>query len=322
MGSYSKFPNGFTNGVTIRGVPLQQAQPGEVFYVNGTSVLAKGGVGGSDGNPGTYQKPFATLDYAIGRCTAGRGDIIFIMPGHTETISSATALNLDVAGVAIVGLGVGASRPTFTLDTATTTTIPVSAAGITFSNCRFLANFADIVSVFTLTTAANFCLDKPFIGASATNMNFLNVIDTDATSNNSDGLYIDSPVWVEPDLATLQFIKCDGINDRWTIITPRMTLGVKNNTPSLIAIATGKYLTSLLVDGYYIYRLNTDSATGALLITTDSSSNTGIISRGVFQHADTAAEVLVTASSGFGFNDNRSSGVAGASTYLLPAADS
>lgn len=322
MGSYSNFPNGFSNGVTIRGVPLQQAQAGEVFYVNNSTVLAKGGVGGSDGNTGTYQKPFATLDYAIGRCTAGRGDIIFVMPNHAETISSATALNLDVAGIAIIGLGTGAARPTFTLDTATTTTIPVSAANITVSNCRFLANYADITSVFTLTTAKNFGLDKIFVGAVATNMNFLNVIDTDTTTNNADGLYIDSPTWIEPDLATLGFVKCDGINDNWTILNPRMTLGVKNNTPSLIAIATGKYLTSLLVDGYYIYRLNTDSATGALLITTDSSSNTGLISHGVFQHADTAAEVLVTASSGFGFHDNRSSGVAGASTYLLPAADS
>ncbi len=320
--SLSNYPYGFSNGVTIRGIPLQQCQSGKVFYVNNSSVLADGGIGGSNGNDGTYQKPFATLDYAIGRCTAGRGDIIFVMPNHAETISSATALNLDVAGVAIIGLGVGTSMPTFTFDTATTTTIPVSAANITVSNCRFLANFADIVAPFTLTTAKNFCLDKPYIGAVSANMNFLSVVDTDATTNNADGLYIDSPTWIEPDLATLSFVKCDGINDNWTIINPRMTLGVKNNTPSLIAIATGKYLTSLFVDGYYIYRLNTDSATGALLITTDSSSNTGLINHGVFQHADTAAEVLVTASSGFGFHDNRSSGVAGASTYLLPAADS
>jgi hypothetical protein len=318
----SNYPNGFTNGVTIRGVPLQQAQPGEVFFVNNSTVLAKGGIGGSNGNAGTYQAPFSTIDYAVGRCTAGRGDIIFVMPGHAETISTATSLNLDVAGIAIIALGSGASRATLTLDTATTTTIPVSAANITMANFIFSANFADIVSVFTLTTAANFCLDRPYIKATATNMNFLNVVDTDATTGNADGLTILDPVWVEPDLATLGFVKCDGTNANWKIVKPRLTLGVKNNTPSLIAIATGKILTGLLVDGYDIYRLNTDSATGALLITTDGSTNTGIIKNGSFQHADTAAEVLVTASSGFGFFNNYSSGVAGASGYLLPAADS
>ncbi len=68
--------------------------------------------------------------------------------------------------------------------------------------------------------------------------------------------------------------------------------------------------------------MNTDTATGAILITTDSSSNTGVIKHCHVQHADTAAEVFVTASSGFGFFENRASGVAGASGYTLPTADS
>jgi len=319
---YSHFPSGFANGVTIRGVPLQQAQPGQVFFVNNSTVLADGGIGGSNGNPGTYQKPFSTLDYAIGRCTAGRGDIIFLMPGHAETISSATALLADVAGVAVVSLGAGTSRATFTLDTATTATIAVSAANVTFKNCIFTANFADIVAVFTTTTAKNFALDGCLFKATATNMNFLNIVDTNATSNDTDGLYINDCKWVEPDLATLGLVKADGTNDSWIITNNDLTLGVKNNTPSLIAIATGKILTALKCDLNTLYRLNTDSATGGLLITTDGSTNTGIISRNFVQHADTAAEILVTASSGFGFFNNYASGVAGASGYLLPAADS
>ncbi len=319
---YSNYPNGFSNGVTIRGVPLQQAQPGEVFYVNNSSVLAKNGVSGSDGNPGTYQKPFETLDGAIGYCKAGRGDIIFVMPGHAETLSTATALNLDVAGVAIVGLGAGTSRPTFTLDTATTTTIPVSAANISVKNCIFTANFADIVSVFTLAAAKDFCLDGNYIKATATNMNFLNVVDTNATTADADGLTLINNVWVEPDTATLGLVKMDGTNARVNVSKNKLTLGVKNNTASLIAIATGKVITDSLIDDNNVYRLNTDTATGGILITTDGSTNTGMVSRNFVQHADTAAEILVTASSGFGFFDNKASGVAGASGYLLPAADS
>lgn len=320
--AYSHFQNGFTNGVTIRGLPLQQVQSGQVFYVNNSSVLASGGISGSNNNKGSYQQPFSTLAYASSRCVAGRGDTIFVMPNHAETIPSDTALTLSIAGVAIVGLGTGASRPTFTLDTATTATINVTAANVTIKNCVFTANFADIVSVFTLTTAKNFALDGCLIKATATNMNFLNVIDTDATTANADGLYVDSCQWIEPDLATLGFIKADGTNDNWTFSNNYLNLGVKNNTASYIAIATGKVITTLNMDSNNLYRLNTDTATGGLLITTDGSTNSGIIKRNRSQHADTAAEIMVTASSGFGFFDNTSSGVAGASGYLLPAADS
>jgi hypothetical protein len=321
--AYSHFQNGFANGVTIRGLPLQQVQPGEVFYVSNSTAIAKGGIAGSNGNKGSYQQPFATLDYAVGRCTAGRGDIILVMPGHAETISTATALALDVAGVAIIGLGVGTSRPTFTLDTATTTTIPVSANGITIANCIFTANFADIVSCFTLTTAKNFCLDGCSIKATATDMNFLNVVDTDATSNNCDGLTIINSRWVEPDLATLGLVKMDGSNINVVIENNDINVGVNNNKATIMAIAAGKVVTGATrVVNNRVYRLNTDTATGGLLITTDGSTNSGIIALNQCQHADTAAEILVTASSGFAFFDNKASGVAGASGYLLPAADS
>lgn len=318
----SHYPNGFTNGVTIRGVPLQQTNPGAVFFVNGSSALAVGGTAGSNGNPGTYQKPFATIDYAIGRCTANRGDLIMVLPGHTETISTATALNLDVAGITILGLGCGSNAPVITLDTATTTTIPVSAANITISNITFSANFAAIVSCFTLTAAKNFGLDKCNFVQTASAKNFLNIVDTNTTSNDADGLYVDGCSWVDAETTTLQFIKMDGTNKGVTFTNNKLVLGVKNNTPSIMAIATTKIVTAASVVDNYIYRLNTDTATGGILITTDVSTNSGFICHNHIQTADTAGEVLVTASSGFYFADNRQSGVAGASGYLLPTADS
>jgi hypothetical protein len=318
----SSFPSGFANGLTVRGVPIVQSNPGQVFWVSNSTAVLRGQRGGSDGNRGTYDSPFGTLDYAVGQCTANRGDIIFIKPGHAETISTATALALDVAGIAIVGLGSGSNRPTFTLDTATSATIGVSAANISIQNCVFTANFADIVSVFTTTTAKNFALEGCYIKATATNMNFLNVIDTNATSADTDGLYVNNCKWIEPDLATLGFVKMDGTNADITFTGNLLVLGVNNNVASCFAIATGKVLTALRMEDNRLYRLNTDTATGGVLITTDGSTNTGIIARNYVQTADTAGEVLVTASSGFAFFENRESGVAGATGYVLPAVDS
>jgi hypothetical protein len=116
---FTNFPKGFAGGLNLRGMPLVQTQPGAVFWVSNASTLLVGQKGGSDGNRGTYDAPFSTLAGALTACTAGRGDIIFVKPGHAETISSASILSLNVAGVAIVGLGSGSNRPTLTFTTAT-----------------------------------------------------------------------------------------------------------------------------------------------------------------------------------------------------------
>src|SRR6185436_18588044 len=153
----ANYTNGFPDGVSIRNVPIIQTHPGKVFWVsNNTTGLLAGQKGGSDGNKGTFNAPFATLAYAITQCVANRGDIILIKPGHAEAISTATAAAWNIAGVAIVGLGLGSNRPTFTLDTANTSTITVSANNISVQNCIFVANFLSIAACFTLTTAQEF----------------------------------------------------------------------------------------------------------------------------------------------------------------------
>jgi len=148
----SNFPRGFAEGVTIRGVPLIQTNPGQVYWVYNGTALLPGQIGGSDGNKGTFDQPFSTLDYAVSRCVANRGDIIFVKPGHSETIATATALAIDVAGVAVVGLGRGSNRPTFNL-TATTSTIAMSANNCVFWNCLVTGGIDAIVAVFTVSGA-------------------------------------------------------------------------------------------------------------------------------------------------------------------------
>lgn len=155
IGSMTNFPQGFANGVSVRGVPLSQAQAGEVFFVDNSVILGNNQRAGSDGNRGTFLDPFGTLDYAINTaCVQGRGDTVFVGSGHAETISNATTLKMACNGVAVVGLGSGSRRPRFTLDTAVTANIPVRAANMSIQNCIFLNNFADIASVFTGISAS------------------------------------------------------------------------------------------------------------------------------------------------------------------------
>lgn len=67
-------------------------------------------------DPDGVNRYASTLDAAIGYCSASRGDVILVAPGHTETLSAADGVDVDIAGVSIIGLGVGDTRPRFTFD--------------------------------------------------------------------------------------------------------------------------------------------------------------------------------------------------------------
>jgi len=140
------YPYGFSGGVTIRGVPILSQYPNKVFWVSS-------GVG-SNGNHGkSPEKPFATLDYAVGRCTANKGDIIFLMPGHAENIASAGALDLDIAGISVIGLGHGSLRPTFTFITDTLADADVDAANITLQNILFKCDIDSLAAGIDVNAA-------------------------------------------------------------------------------------------------------------------------------------------------------------------------
>lgn len=317
--SYSNYPNGFSNGLTVRGLPIQIAQPGQVFWVNGSSVLADDGVLGSDGNRGTYQKPFATIDYAIGQCTANRGDVIMVMPGHTETISAAGSIAADVAGVAIVGLGSGSKRPTLSF-TAAAASITVSAANVTFKNILFSAAFADVAEVFT-PSAKNLALEDCEFVDSAADLNFLSIADTGTTDNECDGLSLVRCKWVTVDTAALTALSIDADLDGLVVEDCYMNVGVNTNDLPIVAIvATGKDLTNLSIKGNNFIRLN--DANPLILTADTTTANTGVIQDNTVRHLDVAAELLVTAGTNISFSNNLCSAAVDKSGYLIPAADS
>jgi len=131
MPKLSNFPDGFPGGVEIRGIPVLNTYWGNVFWVDSGT--------GSNGNKGTYKRPFADLDYAVGRCTANNGDLIILAPGHTETLIADSAVDIDVAGVSVLGLGTGADRPSFTFTTDVAADFKLAANNVTIKNLLFLA---------------------------------------------------------------------------------------------------------------------------------------------------------------------------------------
>lgn len=150
--SIANYPNGFSQGITIRGMPLNICHPGKMFWVSNSSVASPNSIGGSDSNDGTYQKPFSTVSHAINMCVASRGDVVMIKAGHVETVASAAAIAMSKSGVAVVGLGVGSLRPTFNF-TATASTITMSAANCSFKNILFTGGIDAVVSPIVVSAA-------------------------------------------------------------------------------------------------------------------------------------------------------------------------
>lgn len=319
----SQYPNGFPYGVTIRNVPITVAQPGNVYWVNTTSVLPVGGVAGVDApypTAGTYLRPFASLDYAIGQCTAGRGDIIILMPGSTATVSAAGSVTCDVAGVAIVGLGSGTTMPTISFTTATTASIVVSAANVSFTNVRFSAGFADVVKAFTVT-AKNFALYSCEVVQSAVDLNIISLATFGSTDNQCDGFTLSGCKIVMPDAATTSLFTTAGDVDSVVVEDCYVNLGVNaSDLPIVATAATGKDFTNIRITNNQFIRLN--DANPLVLVSDTTTANTGAIAYNNIRHLDTAAELLVTAGTNISFTQNLCSAAVDASGYLVPTADS
>lgn len=150
-------------GVNIPGINIFAGQPpdpsqgiGRAFWVGNSTTYVPGGVAGVDaaGAMGdSPQAPFATWQYAINQCVAARNDVVRINPGHAETITTATALDINKSGVRTIGLGVGSNRPVFTVATAATATITFSAANTKTENIVVICNLDGLNTTMTVTGA-------------------------------------------------------------------------------------------------------------------------------------------------------------------------
>lgn len=121
---------------------------GNIFWVDSGKTTTGRNTSGFGKNP---DAPFLTLDFAIGQCTASNGDRVFVMPGHAETIAAAESVDVDVAGVTIIGMGNGADRPTFTMSDTTSIFI-LGAASCHIENLLLLAT-DDVVIMIDINAA-------------------------------------------------------------------------------------------------------------------------------------------------------------------------
>lgn len=303
----TNFPNGISSfGVPVMGSGISiPSSTGKYFFVDSTT--------GSDGNSGeSPSQALATIDAAVGYCRANKGDVIIVMPGHTETITSAGGVDLDVAGITVVGIGTGSLMPKIVHDAAAAD-VDVDAANITIRNIKFVASFAD-VAISVDANSTDLWLDGCVWEDEGTNLNFVDYISVGA-DNVADGLKVTGCRAIGADAANDGFINAAGDIDKLVFVGNYIKLNVATTEP--VIEVTGKSLTNCLVTHNYIERLNTS---GIVFIDSDQSDNSGIIAYNVIKSADSAAATPFDVT-GAGLFENYQVGVDDASGLLLPAVD-
>ena len=307
--SLSSYPKGFADGIALRNLPVYETFGGTVFWVNSAT--------GGNGNKGTRDRPFATLDYAIGRCTADKGDVILIAPNHSETITGAAGIAADIAGISIIGLGVGNQRPRFLMDAATTVTFAITAADVYVENLVFASGHSNVVTCFT-TTKKHTKIVRCDFENNTTNEDFLTCIKaTSTTDNDSDGLTVIGCRWITSDADDLEFIE---INATLNGLQVRDNFVQTAGTASpLILVATGKILTGGQISWNSLGNLMTANE---LFISNDGTTNTGIIDNNYVGHADvTGTHDPGWDAGGWRLFNNYSTSVDNLQGLLIPAAD-
>ena len=321
----ANYSGGFRDGIVLRGVPLQVLHPGKVFWVSNASAAAlPGHKGARDSGPGTFDEPFATIDYAVGQCSGGRGDIIMVKPGYTQTITTAAQLVLDVANVAIVGCGTGTLRPTLTFATNDTANIPVSAANITIYNMLFVANVADVVSAFTVTgtaLATDLTIANSEFRDTSSALNFLAVLTGNATAQSLQGLHFaDNDIVSLGTTAATTAIKALAAASRVKILRNFGPWAVLNDTAAMFDGSTFDFL-QMEIGGNVLNKPNT-SSTGGSFFSGTGTDWTGHAHHNLCWQLDNSAGIWIAAATKLAFSENYSpiTGAAEKSGLINPAA--
>lgn len=173
--------HGFTDLGAIR-------TTGKIFWVSSTSGTAKD----DSSHGGTPDLPWATVAYAIAnthsKLVANRGDFIMVMPGHTESLTTAGQIAVNLAGTTVMGLGQGQNRPKFN-HTVAAGSVTVTASNTRWSNMNHIAAVASVTNAIAVSGGISHVeIDNLAFDISATGLEFIVMIKlgAGATDNVTD----------------------------------------------------------------------------------------------------------------------------------------
>jgi len=298
----------FPNGVSSFGMPVI-GMGGSIPPTTGTVFFVSSDTGNANNTGLRPDDALATIDGAINKCTASQGDIIIVMPGHTETISGATSLVMDVAGVSVIGLGQGSLRPTLTYS-ATASIITVSGADCRLENLILVGNVDNIVTGISITATGDGCVLKDIeIRDGAADKEFLLPI---AIAAGAADVVIDGLRFFGLAGGATSCIAAAGAADRFVLKNSLIIGDFSEAAVKLDAAAS----VGILIDNNRVTNIDTDAGLGIAANTT----TTGWMSNNYVMNLKN--EVVGLSGTAMAFCENYGTNAASASGIILPAEDS
>lgn len=144
---------------------------GTIFYVDRS---------GSNGDGRTWATAKTTINAAEALCTADASDVIYVAQNHYEDVTGADAVDLDVAGISVIGMGEGNSRPRIDLEDAAAEVV-ISKANITIKNIQLRPGATSVLKGIDIEAAG--------LDALIENVAFLNG-EVAATDEFVDGIIV------------------------------------------------------------------------------------------------------------------------------------
>ncbi len=279
----SVYEKGFANGVTIRGVPILNTHAGNVFWVDSGIGADNSTLAGNGGKLPT--NPWKTINFAIGQCKANNGDIIMVAPGHSESITAASGIDFDVAGVTLVGLGTGSSQAKITWDDGAATLV-VDVDDVRIYGMHMVASNASVLEMIDVGAVNGFEIHNCLIEDESSSLEFLEAISFAASAS---GVRITGNTIIGRSVDNDAAISFEGACDDVHIIGNNIIYNaVQGTTVALINTESDSALTSAVIKNNVLV---SQSATmvAALISTGTASTNTGMLAYNLGGVLDTNA---------------------------------
>jgi len=113
----------------------------QVLFVDSGATEASDADDGVHGH--SMKTPLATIDYAIGLCTAAERSVILVAPGHNESLADAQ-IDFDISDVTCIGIGEGTNKPRIDFDHANSS-VNIGANNVHLVNLTFMPSITDIL---------------------------------------------------------------------------------------------------------------------------------------------------------------------------------
>ena len=172
-------PNGYNivpEHIQLESILSKINAVGNTYYVSSVS--------GNATNDGlSIETALTTIDAAVGKCTANNGDVICVLPGHTETITG-TDITVDVAGVSVVGVGKGSLMPQIKHNHADAE-VSIAADNVIWQGIRHSADVTSVKVAIEIEDGIDYCTVRGcvFDVVATTTDEFLVSVRTNDASN-------------------------------------------------------------------------------------------------------------------------------------------